>query len=85
MSEYEAACAQATLPPNYASGALGSAPVNDEYMRESMARQAEYDAQQTRERALMTAIELVRGTPLATDWDAVTKAARSFLAFIKDG
>ena len=70
---------------NIASGALGSTSVNEEHMYESLARQAEYTVHQVRERALLTAIELVKGTPLAADCDAVTKAARAFLAFIKDG
>ena len=70
---------------NIALGALGGTSVNEEYIGENLARQAEYTMLQVRERALLTAIELVKGTPLAADCDAVTKAARAFLAFIKEG
>jgi hypothetical protein len=70
---------------NIALGALGGTSVNEESLREGLTRQAEYAMHQVRERALLTAIELVKGTPLAADCDAVTKVARAFLAFIKDG
>ncbi len=68
-------------------GDLRGTQANEEYVRESMVRQAEYAMQELRQRALGAAISLVnvKDTPQERDWDVIIKAARAFLAFIKDG
>ncbi len=45
----------------------------------------EYAERETRQRALVTALEMVKGTPQATDLNVIVKTARAFLAFIREG
>ena len=69
----------------YSPGAIQALGLSERSTSEQRVAAAEATLSYQREQALRTALEMMRGTPLATDWDSHVAAARAYVAFLTEG